>query len=282
MNNFYVYALVHPYTNKFFYIGKGTKDRINASARLSQVRRQSNFWKHKVLTEIYNTGQEPIKIKLFENISEDDALLHEARLISMYGRLCDKSGILTNYDKGGKKGNTGFKRSNELKEVHRALSTGVKQSQATINKRISKITGLKRSNEQKYNCLKSSITDTIKSEYSTIIDLFECGKFIETIHSITGIQKERISKVVKQIDMYKSAINGYDYCGELENSTLKWSCQTISHILKDKAFYKNAIRLINSENNIHDIVSTLNSNHTRIRYIQRNKDMIQDIINTYD
>jgi hypothetical protein len=282
MNNFYVYALKHPDTDKFFYIGKGTKDRINASAQLSQVRKKSNYWKHKVLTEIYNSGKEPIKIKLLENISEDDALCYETLLISKYGRLCDKSGILTNYDKGGKKGSTGFKRSDELKEMHRLLSSGVKQSQSTIDKRKLKITGLKRSNEQIYNCLKSSITGTIKAEYCNIISLFEKGKFIETIHIITGIQKVRISKVVKRINMYKAAINGDNYYPELENSTLKWSCQTISHILKDKDFYKNAIRILNSGNNIHNIVLALNSNHTRARYIQRNKDMIQDIINTYD
>lgn len=281
-NNFYVYALYYP-NGDIFYVGKGKGRRIDVSARLPKKLNKGNYLKFKALKEIYSIGNEPIKKKLLENVSEEDALEFEEGLIKKYGRLCDGSGILTNIIKSSVLGNTGWIPSTETRNIWKKQRAGVKQTTTHINKRVSKIIGKTRSKRQKYNCIVAKLkgSPVLKTCYLDIIKLFDNGKFIESIYNITGINKSIISKIIKYRDLYFYAIHEYDFNDDLYNSKLKYSCQKISHILKDKLFYKEILNYIDNMS-INEICKIMNTNATRIRFVIKYKNDIKDIIEKYE
>lgn len=122
MTIFYVYALIDPKTNQLFYIGKGKGDRLNRQLRLRE--NDSNRRKYHRIRRILEAGLSPIGIKLFDNLSEEEAFQHERRLIAEHGRIgIDPNGILTNLTEGGD-GVAGHKHSDETKNHLRLLKQG--------------------------------------------------------------------------------------------------------------------------------------------------------------
>ncbi len=105
---YYVYAYLDPRkignyqydSYKFdyepFYIGKGSNNRIDI-----HLKEKSNTHKSKLTNKLLKLGLEPIRIKLFENISEQDAYQKEIELIKLIGRSDLKLGPLTNLTNGG-------------------------------------------------------------------------------------------------------------------------------------------------------------------------------------
>lgn len=112
MDIFYVYAYLDPrkpgefiygdYKFDFepFYIGKGMKSRcLRHMKHLNKNDR--NPIKINKINRIIKDGLKPIIIKIKENLSNEESLKLEIELISLIGRTCDESGILTNYSTGG-------------------------------------------------------------------------------------------------------------------------------------------------------------------------------------
>lgn len=83
-----------------FYVGIGKWDRMNEhlqSKKLSKINIKNNIIK-KIIRE---TGQEPIRYKIFENVTNSDARNIEIKFIAQFGRIDIKSGILSNLTDGG-------------------------------------------------------------------------------------------------------------------------------------------------------------------------------------
>ena len=106
-NNFYTYQLIDPRTNKPFYIGKGTGDRMNQ--HMIEARGCRDKWTNKIKCQIINSienlGRKVIVEKIQDNVSEDEAYDMEIALILQYGKIIDGSGILSNIADGGQGGN---------------------------------------------------------------------------------------------------------------------------------------------------------------------------------
>lgn len=113
MNNiYYVYCILdtrkkgdYTYLNynldhEPFYIGKGKDDRM--LFHLFESRLDKNNLKNNIIKKIIKeTGDNPMIIKLEENISEEDAHKLEIELISIIGRRDLKKGPLANLTDGG-------------------------------------------------------------------------------------------------------------------------------------------------------------------------------------
>jgi hypothetical protein len=285
-NDFYVYAFYYPDTDIIFYVGKGRKSRIDVSARLTKTPKDKNYYKFNALKSIYDAGKFPNKKKLLTNVSETAALEYETKLINQYGRLCDNSGILTNIATNSALGNTGWVPSKETRDIWSQQRKNIRQSANHVAERVKQIKGKHRSNSQKYNCIISKLNadEQLTENYKTILLLFSKGLFIEKIHKATGVDKEIISKIITYNELYTAAVNNLPFKDEFYNSSLKWSCQKISHILKDKKFYTIALSYIDNIPgiSIKELCEKLNSNATRIRFIIKNNNDIKGIIHTYD
>ncbi|PDT79954.1 NUMOD3 domain-containing DNA-binding protein [Sinorhizobium sp. BJ1] len=92
MNNFYVYAWLRPCGTPF-YIGKGVGKRDR------QVKNNPIF--KNILSKIKRSGNEPVLIRILENLDEDEAFEMEKALIKSYGRKNNGTGILANMTDGG-------------------------------------------------------------------------------------------------------------------------------------------------------------------------------------
>lgn len=105
---FYVYAYLDPdksgrfacdnfvFDHEPFYIGKGCGDRITHHS----LSNRKHFVGYK-LGKLKREGKEPIRKKLFTNLTEEDALLKEMMMIAMAGKRVDGTGPLTNLAVGG-------------------------------------------------------------------------------------------------------------------------------------------------------------------------------------
>ncbi len=120
-NNFYIYVYLDPrkhgqycykdicFLFEPFYIGKGKNNRY-----LVEYNRNKDFIN--ITSEIKKIGVEPIIIKLYKNLSEEQSLKLETKLIKEIGRCDLKTGSLINKTSGGQ-GISGYKFSEKTKEI---------------------------------------------------------------------------------------------------------------------------------------------------------------------
>ena len=147
-NQFYVYVIFRP-NGIPCYVGKGRGTRWLQHEKLGK--RHHN--KH-LANIIANAGGDVPKVKIRQNLTNEQACEIEIALIRVIGRECH-GGPLVNLTDGGE-GAPGIKRvvSAETKEKLRISHLGKKQSAETKEKRAAKNRGKKRSAEF---CIRMSI-----------------------------------------------------------------------------------------------------------------------------
>ena len=101
MNEYYVYGLIDPRTEKPFYIGKGKGKRISQHFN-EKENIHSNTGKLNLIKEIQESNHTVGQKVFAENLSEEAALLLEKILIFRLGREIFDEGVLTNIVPGGK------------------------------------------------------------------------------------------------------------------------------------------------------------------------------------
>lgn len=99
VNNFYVYYLIDPNTRQPFYVGKGTGNRMYEHYRV-RSRLTNPLLKNKLL-KMDKEGKTVVYEKVLINADEEMAFAKERALISLHGRLIDRTGILCNLTEGG-------------------------------------------------------------------------------------------------------------------------------------------------------------------------------------
>lgn len=112
MFEYYVYVYLNPLKKdnyvfgKFnfdyepFYIGMGRNDRINQHISESKYEKKKTTKHYKIL-KILNNGLEPIRYKLYENITKESAERIEKYMIDLIGRRDLGFGPLCNLRNGG-------------------------------------------------------------------------------------------------------------------------------------------------------------------------------------
>lgn len=113
-NNYYVYVYLNQLKsgewcyNDFifnyqpFYVGKGRNNREISHLFKSNLNNDKNYHKNNTIKKIFKLlNEEPIHFRLYENLTNDEAIKIEADLIKYFGRTNDGSGILTNMTDGG-------------------------------------------------------------------------------------------------------------------------------------------------------------------------------------
>ena len=84
-----------------FYVGMGIGYRHKAHLTLKLYTKESNFTKHKLIKKLIEGGNPPLSLKIYENLDRETAKDIEIDMIKHFGKLIDKSGILTNITDGG-------------------------------------------------------------------------------------------------------------------------------------------------------------------------------------
>jgi hypothetical protein len=133
----YVYRHIRIDKNQPFYIGIGSKEDFY---RAYEKRKRNKIWNNIVSKTEYTVDI------LFEDISWDEACKKEIDFIKIYGRINNKTGILSNLTDGGD-GIYGVVRSLEHKEKLRIANTGKIVSEKTRQKLREANLGKKQSKE---------------------------------------------------------------------------------------------------------------------------------------
>lgn len=116
-SNFYVYTLINPLNNEPFYVGKGSGSRAKRHEyNVLFNGTHSNFLMESLIKFILENNKRVIIKYAAKDLTHSEAILKEIELISKYGRINNKTGILCNLTDGGE-GSVGriFKHSTETK-----------------------------------------------------------------------------------------------------------------------------------------------------------------------
>ena len=118
----YVYEDIR-LTHRPFYVGKGFGYRINEHLQKSRLKRNNH--KNNKIKKILSEGLEPIKVKVFEGLTEQESLIKEIELINLIG-----FDNLTNVTHGGE-GTSGFNHKEETKHKIGGKNKGRKHTEET-------------------------------------------------------------------------------------------------------------------------------------------------------
>ena len=145
MNDFYVYSLIDPTTNKVFYIGKGKGNRLYKhvnDVKNGRHPNKRNKYLFNTINKILTGGFDVRYLKIQEGLTEQEAFVKEKRVISDIGleNLC-------NFHPGGKGGNHPAAQTPEAIDKRASKMRGRKLSIEHKNKISQSGLGLKRSNE---------------------------------------------------------------------------------------------------------------------------------------
>jgi len=200
-----------------FYVGKGKGYRIkNTTTDL-----RSNLFKTKKVKKLLENNIEIIKIKLFENITEEESFEKEKMLIQKIGRRNLKMGPLTNLTDGGEgmsgfvyteetltkrslsqsgegNGFFGHKHTQEVREKHSLLVRG--SSHPMFGKKHSDEVRLKLKKHREEN-ISNDLIKEVCQKFNKSVLMFDLNmNFIEEFNSVkecsqkTGINESIISK----------------------------------------------------------------------------------------
>jgi hypothetical protein len=124
----YVYTYITPITvtigkkltilpNQPFYIGKGSGTRFKDHITASKLHGKNQNWlKLGVISKIKKAGYDPIIEVGKDILSDTEAFSLERKLIQEYGRICNNTGVLTNFTLGGE-GPSGWHPSQATREL---------------------------------------------------------------------------------------------------------------------------------------------------------------------
>lgn len=91
---------VYCFNNELIYTGKGSNDRINKHIK-DALNTNKNKTFLNVIRKIYEAGLEPIRFKILQNVTEEEAFAEEINIISIAGRRDKGTGPLCNETDGG-------------------------------------------------------------------------------------------------------------------------------------------------------------------------------------
>lgn len=91
LGDYYVYGLVDPETKQFFYIGKGTGNRVFNHEREKNESKDVHKRKIEKIKSIEGKGYEVTKVILCSNLTEEKAFAAEASLINAFRYLDEKN-----------------------------------------------------------------------------------------------------------------------------------------------------------------------------------------------
>lgn len=192
-----------------FYIGKGRKKRD--ITHLCQYSLKTNNLKNSIIKSIVNkTGEQPIHHRLYENLSNSEAIELEIKLIKHFGRKDNKSGILANGTDGGDGANnfsdeTLKKVGNPKKKVYQYDLNGVfiKEWDSLSSVDLTKHTG--------------NLSTAIKRN-GTFMGFIWSYTFKENIESIIRYQMPNKYTNIQQIDKKTNEVlNTFDNALQIEN-----------------------------------------------------------------
>ena len=81
--NYYVYALVDPRSQKIFYIGKGKRNRVSNHIDEALDNTEKETAKLNLIRQIQSSGKEVLQYIIRSSLSEEEALFLEACLIDV-------------------------------------------------------------------------------------------------------------------------------------------------------------------------------------------------------
>jgi len=175
MRDFYVYAYLDPksiglfnygeieFGYEPFYIGKGRKNRCYCG-----INDKKKCMKTNMIKNIINRGDYPIILKIYSNLTENEAFEKEIFLISLIGRKDCKNGPLTNMTNGGD-GSSGRK-DTEKDTARKKLFRHKKEHLEKMSKPIIQY-DLMGNIIAEYNSIKEAAekTNTIKQNISSVL-----------------------------------------------------------------------------------------------------------------
>lgn len=164
-NNVYLHRKAD--TGEVFYVGIGGRGRANSMSG------RTAHWRNIV-------AKHGLKIDfVFRDVPREEAVEAEVFLIDWIGRQVNGSGPLINITDGGE-GCPGRDKGKRLSADHRAklaaAKVGTKQSVETVQKRISKTRGLKRTQEQRQALRAIALIRAQSEDYRKKLSLANTGK----------------------------------------------------------------------------------------------------------
>jgi len=177
MMEYYVYIYLDPLKpkkyifGKFcfdyepFYIGMGKKNRIDSHIKKYRMGEHKTAKEYKIL-KILDNGQEPIRYKLYENLTVESAKRLEKYFIKLIGRRDLKLGTLTNLTDGGD-GSLNILYTKEQREKRKIISKKLWEDGVFDNRDISgEKNGFynKKHTEESLNIMRETIGDSRKGE----------------------------------------------------------------------------------------------------------------------
>ena len=127
---YYTYLLLDPINDYLpFYVGKGNGNRAYMHDRNHSIRDDKNFLRRKILKNLQKNGLKSEVYFWKEKLTEEQAFGLEIKLIKLFGRRINGTGILTNLTEGGE-GFSGFdlSESNRRRWKNPAIRTKIIQS----------------------------------------------------------------------------------------------------------------------------------------------------------
>lgn len=82
--DYYVYILIRLDKEEPFYVGKGKDNRISRHRTDTSIQKNKNKYMCNIINKLWKNGFNFIEKKLFDNLTENDALDIETRLIAYY------------------------------------------------------------------------------------------------------------------------------------------------------------------------------------------------------
>lgn len=219
--------------NQPFYVGEGCKNRINSHFTTKNLTKDT--LKNRIIKKIQKENIEVIRVVLYKDLSKEEALKIEGNFIKIFGRICNKSGILSNIlDYGNLKNySTEFKKGKTNEELYG------KEKAISINQNNSKMLKEKYNNGEitpYWKDKKFSENTKIKISNSLKNNKRRLGKKhseSDKINISIGISKSK-GKPLKTIDLNNNILYFYSITKAAE--FYKISPQMLDEAFKNKNY----------------------------------------------